>query len=120
MIIEKRPCPGCALRRTARTPDRRRICFNCRRVWRDDRPVDAVEPTRGAARQAVDGEGPDLAFAFSPREWARLAAYREAVRAGLFNEGLPPTGRADGQSAAERARPVIQTGPWPESPGGSR
>jgi hypothetical protein len=29
------------------------------------------------------------AYRFTPREFERLAIYRQAVRAGYFNEGLP-------------------------------
>ncbi|HEY3078441.1 MAG TPA: hypothetical protein VGM69_00900 [Chloroflexota bacterium] len=90
MIIEQRACPRCALPRTARTADRRRICFNCRRVW----PREETPEPAGTSRRPADppsGESvDDVAFPFSARERARLLVYRAAVRAGLFNEG--PTG----------------------------
>jgi hypothetical protein len=78
MIIEIWACPACEMPRTVRTRDQRRICFNCRRVWRRARRPEPV-----AARAHDD------AFPFSAGERARLLVYRAAVQAGFFNDGVP-------------------------------
>ncbi|MGH2367632.1 MAG: hypothetical protein ACRDI2_05485 [Chloroflexota bacterium] len=85
MIIEPRPCPRCAAPHTARIADGLTVCFNCRASWR-------TSPNAGLADPPEPLPAPP--YPFTPRELARLAAYRAAVAAGFYNEGLPPKGVA--------------------------
>jgi hypothetical protein len=82
MIIERRPCLRCAAPHTARIADGITVCFNCRASWRGAEPRDNLTRSRPPA--------PPLSpYPFTPRELARLAAYRAAVAAGFYNEGVP-------------------------------
>jgi hypothetical protein len=81
MIIEHRPCPRCQVPNTARIADGIAVCFNCRASWRPDDPEGTVS-TPSVQRQ----EPPP--YRFTAGELARLPAYRAAVWAGYYNEGL--------------------------------
>jgi hypothetical protein len=74
MMIEQRPCPRCATRRTARLGTWGAFCFNCRlRLASDDGDV----PIRPA-------EVPP--YRFQPAELVRLERYQAAVQAGLYTD----------------------------------
>jgi hypothetical protein len=74
MMIEPRPCPRCAIRRTARLDTWGVFCFNCR-FRLDGGEVDA--PMRPS-------EVPPCRL--QPAELARLERYRAAVQAGLYTD----------------------------------
>jgi hypothetical protein len=61
------------------------VCLNCRASWR----TDGTPPGDGktASPRARADRLPAPAYRFTARELERLAAYRAAVRAGLYNEG---------------------------------
>ena len=99
MIIEHRPCPRCQIPNTARFADGVAVCFNCQASWNPNDPERTLLPPRRRPQaqeaQAQEARAPQAGpetepapYAFSAPELARLAVYRDAVRAGFFNEGL--------------------------------
>lgn len=82
MTIERRPCLRCSAPNTVRISDRITVCFNCRTSWRRAEPRADLAPHRPPAPLSPP-------YPFTPRELARLAAYRAAVAAGFYNEGVP-------------------------------
>jgi hypothetical protein len=75
IIIQERPCPRCAIRRTARLAYGTSFCFNCRLQW----------PTRGAPL-LHSVEVPSQLHVFAADELARLSVYRAAVRNGFYTD----------------------------------
>jgi hypothetical protein len=72
-IIQETPCPSCRIKRTVRLGvSKRALCLNCRYQW------------------TIGGNTPSdiarLIDHFTSEEWKRLAAYRAAVQAGLYND----------------------------------
>jgi hypothetical protein len=97
VIIEHRPCPRCQIPNTARFADGVAVCFNCQASWDPNDPERTlIPPRRGPQAQETQAreararqpEPEPAPYAFSAPELARLAVYRDAVRAGFFNEGL--------------------------------
>jgi hypothetical protein len=85
MMMQPRPCPHCQFPNTARTADGVAVCFNCRATWD---PSDPEGSLKAPGRRAAPVPEPPP-YAFSPAQLARLRVYREAVRAGFYNEGQP-------------------------------
>jgi len=83
MTIEHQPCPHCHVPNTVRMGEGIIVCLNCRASWRTD------GTPRGDGRTASPRADrlPAPSYRFTARELERLAAYRAAVRAGLYNEG---------------------------------
>ena len=112
MIIEHRPCPRCQVPHTARLSDGVAVCFNCQASWNPQDPEGTLVPPRsepqaqGAQAQGAQArEAPAPAkepapYPFSAPELARLAVYRDAVRAGFYNEGLEEPALPAEQEAA--------------------
>jgi ribosomal protein S27AE len=73
ITIQEQPCPRCAIPRTARRLDRS-FCYNCHLQWDIRRPA------------SVARSDAEVAGAISLPDIARLAIYREAVRAGFYND----------------------------------
>jgi hypothetical protein len=70
--IQERSCPRCGIRRTVRLGlSTTSFCFNCRFGWGP-----------GAVLVAPRGD----TYPFTPTEFKRLTAYRDAIRAGLYQE----------------------------------
>jgi ribosomal protein L37AE/L43A len=70
--IQEHRCPRCGIRRTARiAQSSTHHCFNCRFSWVASR---APLPSTGDA------------YPFTRAELERLTAYRDAVRAGLYDD----------------------------------
>jgi hypothetical protein len=84
MNMQSRPCPSCQFPNTARMADGVAVCFNCRATWDPNDPEGSLKAPR---QRAAAPEPPP--HAFTPVQLARLRVYREAVRAGFYNEGLP-------------------------------
>jgi hypothetical protein len=125
IIIQERPCPRCAIRRTARLAYGTSFCFNCRLQW----------PTHDAPLlDAVEVLAPLHAFAAD--ELARLSVYRAAVRNGFYTDGATlispsnrqishesgwladePVGRSPGH-AARSARVDLHVPEQIQGPGG--
>ena len=72
VIIQDRPCPRCAIRRTVLRSGVS-FCFNCHMIW-------------GVGSGPAVAPLPEPAYAFTPTETARLVIYRDAVRAGFFSD----------------------------------
>jgi hypothetical protein len=89
MTIQHRPCPGCRFPNTALMADGVAVCFNCRATWNPSDPEGSLKApgAQAAAQAAAPPEPPP--YAFTPVQLARLRVYREAVRAGFYNEGPP-------------------------------
>jgi hypothetical protein len=67
IVIHEQPCPRCRIRRTVRLGlSAKAFCFNCRLQW-------------------VAGESAEP-YRFDALQLARLAAYRSAIRAGLYSD----------------------------------
>ena len=99
MIIEHRPCPRCQVPHTARFADGIAVCFNCRATWQPEDPEGTVTAPR-RARQAPAAPPETPPYQFSAQELARLAAYRDAVAAGFYNEGLDEDPARDAERKA--------------------
>ena len=81
-IIQEHSCPRCGIRRTVRLGlSTNSFCFNCRFGWRP-----------GAVLTAAHGD----THVFTPTELNRLTAYRDAIRAGLYQEWPAHTDIKDG------------------------
>jgi hypothetical protein len=92
--IEHRPCPRCQIARPARCSEGVAVCLNCRATWDPQDPAGTLVPAR---------RGPPAApapYPFGAPELARLAVYRDAVRAGFYNEGLAAPALPEAQDAA--------------------
>jgi hypothetical protein len=113
VIIEHRPCPRCQVPNTARFSDGVAVCFNCQASWNPQDPEGTlVPPRRGLQAQGAQPQGAQARqaqapekeqepapYAFSAPELARLAVYRDAVRAGFYNEGLEQPAQPEEQEA---------------------
>ena len=94
MRIEHRPCPRCQVPLTVVFSAGVAVCFNCQATWNPQNPVGTLAPAR---RRPQAGQAP---FPFSVQALARLAVYRDAVRAGFYNEGLEEPALPAQQEAA--------------------
>ena len=74
MTIEQRPCPRCAIRRTARLGTWGAFCFNCHLHLASGKVDVPIRPA----------EVPP--YRFQPAELVRLERYRAAVQAGLYTD----------------------------------
>jgi hypothetical protein len=86
MNMQSRPCPSCQFPNTARMADGVAVCFNCRATWDPNDPEGSLKAPRQRAAAPAPEPPP---YAFTPLQLARLRVYREAVRVGFYNEGLP-------------------------------
>ncbi|HEX2513819.1 MAG TPA: hypothetical protein VH257_03880 [Chloroflexota bacterium] len=107
MIIEHRPCPRCQIPNTARFSDGVAVCFNCQASWNPQDPEGTLVPPRSGpqaqgaqAREAPAPAKEPAPYPFSAPELARLAVYRDAVRAGFYNEDLEQPTLPEEQEAA--------------------
>ena len=117
MIIEHRPCPRCQIPNTARFSDGVAVCFNCQASWNPQDPEGTLVPPRsgtqaqgaqaqGAQAQGAQAQGAQAPakepapYPFSAPELARLAVYRDAVRAGFYKEDLEQPTLPEEQEAA--------------------
>jgi hypothetical protein len=122
VIIEHRPCPRCQIPNTARFSDGVAVCFNCQASWNPQDPEGTLVPPRsgpqaqgapaqGAPAQGAPAQGAPAReapapakepapYPFSAPELARLAVYRDAVRAGFYNEDLEQPTLPEEQEAA--------------------
>ena len=97
MRIEHRPCPRCQIPHTARFSERVVVCLNCRATWAPQDPAGTLVPAR---RRPPAAPAAPASAPFSAPERARLAVYRDAVRAGFYNEGMAAPALPEEQDAA--------------------
>ena len=101
--IEHRPCPRCQIPHTARFSEGVAVCLNCQATWDPHDPAGTLVPARRRPPAAPVGPAAPAAPApapFSAPERARLTVYRDAVRAGFYNEGLEAPALPEEQDAA--------------------
>jgi hypothetical protein len=78
-LIQERPCPRCAIRRTVRLAAGGSFCFNCRLQW-STRQIARAQPAPRMTVLTLTSQSLTVA------EWARLVIYRAAVRAGFYSD----------------------------------
>jgi len=83
--IQERPCPRCAIRRTASIASAS-FCFNCRLHW---------GKALGVSESRLEPPYP-----FTAAETARLTIYRAAVQAGFYSDQSETRPRGAAAAAA--------------------